>query len=148
MIYIIIGQDTVTGNEWVMKETYDDSLKAAEACEYLNTHNNIRGNLMDLARYRVDTVEPTEGKSTARLYADKQVDIRETKLRLNAEYRRSKMDHEEQHYVYQDTDSMRTKEFTMGDLFNHGGAVDECFECGAKVSNYSTHVTWHNKLLP
>ena len=143
MIYIIIGKDTTTHNEWVMNDTFDNSLDAANRCQELNS---IPAGSEVV--YRVDTVEPSEGKSTARLYADKQVDMRETKHRLNAEYGRNKMAHEEQHYAYKDTDSMRTKDFTMGDLFNHGGAVDECFECGAKVSNYSTHVTWHNKLLP
>jgi hypothetical protein len=42
----------------------------------------------------------------------------------------------------------RTEDFTMKELFDHGGVVDECLECGAKVLNYGQHVKWHNKLLP
>lgn len=51
MIYIIIGMDKTTGNEWVEHETFEKSLPAAERCQILNTFNNN-------AVYRVDTVDP------------------------------------------------------------------------------------------
>jgi len=154
MIYIIIGTDTTTHNEWVMNDTFDNSLDAANRCQELNSVPTVGGE----AVYRVDTVEPSEGKSAARLYADKQVDMRETKFRLSAEYGQNKMDHEEQHYAYRDTDSMRTKDFQLTELFGWFDGVKSaerlinCFECGAVVSYdnemMEKHRTWHNKLLP
>lgn len=81
MIYIIIGQDNKTLNEWVQPETFDSGLEAATRCQELN--------LIDLNfSYRVDTVEPSTDKTPTRLYADKEVakERAALKLKMNEAY--------------------------------------------------------------
>jgi len=123
MIYIIIGTDNDSHNEWVEPVTFENSLQAAERCQELNQMS--AGTLDARLSYRVDTVEPSDNKTPTRMYADKVALKRETKARLSAEFGRNKMDHEEG-YPYGDTDSirlaakreeLRTADFTLGELF-------------------------------
>lgn len=170
MIYIIIGTDTATGNEWVETDTFDNAAEAAERCTILRS-------FPEDVTYRIETVEPDlsdSPKTITRLYADKQVAEREAAIKpisdalkgalkgaLNDAYGKAKMDHEEQHYAYRDTDSGRFEateangDFTVKELFGNqtgkwvsGIRLALCGECGALVQYGSKHVIWHNKLLP
>jgi len=54
-------------------------------------------------------------------------------------------------HAYADTDSMRTKDFTIAELFKPAILRQSgyaCSECGAMVAALDIHVTWHNKTLP
>lgn len=163
MIYIIIGRETATGNEWVEEDTFDTAADTAERCNILRTFPETKE-----ITYRIETVEPSEGKTPARLYADKEVETREAQFRqgvkeqLNAEFGKAKMDHEEQHYAYRDTDSGRFEateangDFTTKELFGNqtgyvipgAGRVYLCAECGSIIHGVEKHAAWHNKLLP
>lgn len=172
MIYIIIGRDVKTGNEWVQSKTLTDSLKAAEYCEFLNKQE------YGAVVFRVDTVEPSERKSAARLYADKKVAEERAALKhkMNAAYDKAVprqagktsaiADYNEMlisqaggdgDNEHKDTDSMRTKDFKIDELFPQGTLTVAytltCSECACEVKNVLNpylikHTEWHNKLLP
>lgn len=156
MIYIIIGRD-VKGNEWVMADTYDDATQATKRCEALN---NIQDGLAADDIYRVETVENKQDFKMKRnaAYGRGVMDINSL-YPWNFEdakdaYNKAKMDHEE---GYPDSDSIRTKDFTIDELFPQGthavAYTLTCSECACEVKNVLNpylikHTDWHNKLLP
>lgn len=176
MIYIIIGRDNITGNEWVLSETFDSSLKAAEKCNYLN------GTTVDTEVYRVDTVEPSEGVTIREAFKLKANGIYGRKVdsfvdtNLN-EFAKGRLWNVGDPVEYADTDSLHDEEpwpannapiqplntpeeihaarnrkpFTARELFPStlkGVMVSDCIECGAyvRIPKHRLHAEWHNKI--
>jgi hypothetical protein len=152
VIYIIIGTDNNTGNQWVEAQTFEKSLDAAERCMILNTLN-------DNAVYRVDTVTSKEEKKLllSSVYGKQAGDtIHNIQERLQGDpYVQSD---------YQDSDSIselppRPADYTLTELFGMYAKIPAnadittaeslvCRECGAMVLLPQSHVDFHNKLLP
>ena len=148
MIYYIVGINKINLNEWIIS-THDT---AERATHYLENYRATSTD--DNVMFRIDTV-PSNEEARA---ANAKIPADPNKLALNKAYGKAKMDHEEQHYAYRDTDSMQTKEFTVEELFTEPAEGDyiasPCKECCALVidtgfHDYTAkHVAWHNKMLP
>lgn len=142
VIYYIVAKETTSHNEWIVN-TWNNALNAAEQVEALRIEHAGEG-----VEYRIDALMSTAEEIAA---AQKQM----WKMQANAEFAKAKMDHEE---GYPDSDNIRTKDFTIEELFTERAEGDyiasPCKECGALVidtgfHDYTAkHVAWHNKLLP
>ena len=150
MIYYITGRDKTNGNEWIIS-SHDNAERAAH---YLENYRATSTD--DNVEFRIDTV--LTGDEVKEVNARNIPAIRprqagknsELKARLNAEFGKAKMDHEE---GYSDSDSIRTEDFKWLELFPveaDGFSSDHCQECGSTVVGrfQRKHVDWHNKLLP
>lgn len=141
MIYYVVGIHKVSHNEHVV-----------------NSYSNLENAIADKERYeieaptydyRVDTVLTKDEIAERNARIEKAA----TKLNLNREFGRAKMDHEE---GYTDSDSIRTKDFTIDELFPAGFNIAAytitCTECACEVKTARKyvvkHTEWHNKLLP
>lgn len=166
MIYYIV-HITKNGDETVMS-SHDNADAATKAIE------NYRDEYV--GRFRIDTVPSNEEKRAAN--AAIPADPNPTKAALNRQFGKNKMEHEEQHYAYRDTDSLHVIQTRIqgetGSQSHYGryengvwipletgetrdftreelfGPTCSCGECGARVkpSFQGLHTTWHNKLLP
>ena len=169
MIYYIVGI-TEKHDETVLS-SWDNADAATRA---LHGYRETAQMHMIYLDYRIDTVPSNEEAraANARIPADPHKGLsasdigvklqdaarkvleehRAAKAELNARFAKVKMDHEEGR-LYADTDSMRTKEFTIDELFpdaGNGYTTQPCYECGSLVNTneHAKHVAWHNKLLP
>jgi len=154
MIYYIVRIER-NGDETVISSWDNPEAATTHVEGYRNAALAVGSEELE---YRIDTVPSNEEirAANAAIPADPNKHTAKDKLDLNRIYGRNKMDHEEQHYAYRDTDSMRTKDFTLTELFGwyegnkSNGPFLVCGECGSAVviESRDVHRQWHNKLLP
>ena len=155
MIYIVIGKDNNTHDEWVRAETFYTAPEATQLCERLNKTR-------DDAFYRVETIDPQERRSQVKEALNRAFGRGHKTLSEMLYERRSNegtgnlpVDFATPVFTM-DAPASRTEDFSIDELFPQGTHVVAytltCSECSCEIKNVlqflDAHTKWHNKLLP
>ena len=155
MIYYIVGI-TEKHDETVLS-SWDNADAATRA---LHRYRETTQMLMIYLDYRIDTVATSKEEVdalNARIPADPNKLLANRRAGKNTRIAELKQKLNDQYGKYGDTDSMRTRDFTIDELFPQGthavAYTLTCSECACEVKNVLNpylikHTDWHNKLLP